>query len=566
MINPDVDDIAAAVVPYPLELVETYRRAGLWNTRTVAQELQASVDAFGAKPAVIDPLVQLSYSELGEATDRIAAGLVALGLRPGERVLFQVTNHAWAVQAWYGVLKAGLVPVATLAQHRWHEINAIALQCRPAAHLFEPEFPGHDLRALAAVVAAAHPSLRVQLTVGAASRHGGEVPIESLADTDVSAVSSRQLVEQVQRSLSPDSVAVLQLSGGTTSVPKLIPRLHAEYWYNSQAWAAAMNIAADSVAVHLLPLIHNAGIVCSLHAAHAVGACFATSPPDNDAFLRVASRARITHMLMTQPIVRVIDADPRLRAALRGLHTIAWADRTVPPSVVEDFETSTCKVIQMFGMGEGMCLFTSRDAPAAVRHGTQGTPVSAHDEARVYEPGTENPVPPGQPGELCVRGPYTIRGYYAAPERNAQAFTSDGLYRTGDVVTEIQHDGRSYFRLEDRIKDLINRGGEKINAEEVERLLLEHPDIERVAVVAMPDERLGERACAFVITRPDAHALDLSTITGLLHARGVAKFKWPERLEIRTDLPLTDIHKVNKAILRQQIADILTREDMAHAP
>ncbi|MEZ0366056.1 AMP-binding protein [Mycobacterium sp. pUA109] len=563
MTTSHVSDLAPGVVGYPPELVNSYRAAGLWNSQTIAQELQASIDGFGSSLALVDPNIQLSYAELGEITNRIAAGLLGLGLKPGERVLFQVTNHAWAVLAWYAVLKAGLVPVATLAQHRQHEIRAITQQCTPAAHLFEPSFAGHDLRALATEVAHTNSSLRVKLTVGTGQSRRDEVSLESLADPSTSSDDPRRLVDEVQQTLSPDSVAVLQLSGGTTSVPKLIPRLHAEYWYNSRAWAEAMNITESSVALHLLPLIHNAGIICALHAAHSVGGCFATSPPDNDSFLRIASRTTITHMLMTRPIVRVIQADPQLRIALSRLRTIAWADRAVPPSVVEEFETDTCKVIQMFGMGEGLCMFSDRNAPMAIRHGTQGAPVSAYDEVRVHKPDTEDPLPPGRPGELCVRGPYTIRGYYAAPERNAVAFTSDGLYRTGDIVTEIQHGGRSYYRLEDRIKDLINRGGEKINAEEVEQLLLDHPDIERAAVVAMPDDRLGERACAFLVLRPSVDSIDLEAVKDHLHARGVAKFKWPERLEIRSELPLTNIHKVNKAVLREQIAGILKIEDSA---
>lgn len=558
-----VSDLASGVVGYPPELVNTYRAAGLWNSRTIAQELEVSIDRFSGSLALLDPNIQLTYDELGEITDRIAAGLLSLGLLPGERALFQVTNHVWAVLAWYGVLKAGLVPVATLAQHRRHEIGEISQQCKPAAHLFEPAFAGHDLRALATEIADLNPSLRVKLTVGAGQCRPDEISIESLADPASSVDNPRRLVDEVQQRISPDSVAVLQLSGGTTSVPKLIPRLHAEYWYNSRAWADAMNITDGSVTLHLLPLIHNAGIICGLHAAHSAGGCFATSPPDNEGFLRVASRATITHMLMTRPIVRVIQADPQLRSALSGLRTIAWADRAAPPSVIEEFETGTCKVIQMFGMGEGLCMFSDRNMPSEIRHGTQGAPVSAYDEVRVCRPDTEDSLPPGQSGELCVRGPYTIRGYYAAPERNAVAFTSDGLYRTGDIVTEIRYDGRSYYRLEDRIKDLINRGGEKINAEEVEQLLLDHPDIERAAVVAMPDDRLGEKACAFLVLRPGVDSFDLETVRAHLHACGVAKFKWPERLEIRPELPLTNIHKVNKAVLRGQVSDIVKAEGLA---
>lgn len=556
-----VDELASQVVGYPADEVAGYYAQGLWRHRTISQELQNSVERFGHRLAVADPTISLTYAELGEMTDRIAVGLVQAGLLPGERVLFQTTNHVWAVLAWYGVQKAGLIPVATLAQHRWHEISAIVQQCSPAAHLYEPGFAGHDLRALAKQVAAAYPSIRVKLTVGAGDPDADELSIQSLADGEgATSQQRRAAIAEIQRGVPEQGVAVLQLSGGTTSVPKLIPRLGTEYWYNAAQWAKAMGMTEDAVAVHLLPLIHNAGIVCALHAAHSTGACFATSPPDTAAFLRLASGMTITHMLMTRPIARVIDADPRLRRALNGLQTVAWADRAVPSAVIEEYESDTCKIIQMFGMGEGMCMFSDRAAPAQVRHGTQGTPVSDRDQVLVLAPGTETPVEPGTLGELCARGPYTIRGYFAAPERNAEAFTSDGFYRTGDIVTEIQHGGHSYYRLEDRIKDLINRGGEKINAEEVELLMLEHDGIERVAVVAMPDVRLGERACAFVLTKPGAHDVTLDTIKQFLLDRGVAKFKWPERIEVREKLPLTNTHKVNKAILRQEIAAILAGE------
>jgi 2,3-dihydroxybenzoate-AMP ligase len=213
--------------------------------------------------------------------------------------------------------------------------------------------------------------------------------------------------------------------------------------------------------------------------------------------------------------------------------------------------------LQMFGMGEGMCLATPLDTPPEIRHHTQGAKICALDEVRVLEPGTEQPVKTGERGELCARGPYTIRGYFRAPERNAQAFTSDGFYRTGDIVTEVRYRGESYYSLDDRIKDLISRGDEKVNAREVEELLVRHPAIERAAVVAMPDERLGERACAFLVACAGAQAPDLDEIRVFLDGLGVAKFKWPERIEVRDHLPLTNIHKVNKVALRQEIRQLL---------
>jgi 2,3-dihydroxybenzoate-AMP ligase len=225
--------------------------------------------------------------------------------------------------------------------------------------------------------------------------------------------------------------------------------------------------------------------------------------------------------------------------------------------LLDVFETDTCRVTQMFGMAEGLCMYTPRSAPLDLRLRSVGTPVSGLDELRVYAPGTEDLVRPGQPGELCCRGPYTIRGYYRAPERNAEVFTADGYYRTGDIVVEL---GDGYYALADRIKDLINRGGEKVNAAEVEELLTRHPAIDRAAVVAMPDAALGERCCAFIVLAEGADPVDVDTLRAHLAALGVAKFKYPERVEIRDALPMTSVTKLNKAALRAEIGRILAAE------
>lgn len=554
-------DVAAPdLVPYPAELAAHYRAVGAWRDRTIAEELRATADRFPDRPALVGPDGEFCYAELDEQTDRIAVGLRKLGVASGDRVLLQLTNSATTALAWYGVLKAGAVPVATLALHRRHEIVAVAEQCDPVAHIIEPSFRGHDLRVVAGEARLKQPSLRVLVTVGATIQEPGETSIESLIEADVDPAEARAAVEAVQAELSPEGIGVLQLSGGTTSVPKLIPLTHTQYWFNARAWASAMEMGEDTCAAHLLPLVHNAGIVCALHPAHAVGGCVATTPMDADRFKAIAGTRPVTHMLMTRPIMRLIEADAELRRLLRSLRVVVWADRALPASAIETFETSSCRVASMFGMGEGLCMFTPRGVPPEIAHGTNGTPVTPYEEVRVLDPGLESQVPPGTRGELCVRGPYTIRGYFRAPERNAQAFTSDGFYRTGDIVVEVPYGGRSYYRLEDRIKDLINRGGEKINAEEVELVLLSHPAVERAAVVAMPDERLGERSCAFLVARDGMSAPDLDEVKKHFDAQGVAKFKWPERVEHRTELPLTNIHKINKATLRQEIAGIVATE------
>ncbi|HET6735224.1 (2,3-dihydroxybenzoyl)adenylate synthase [Mycobacterium sp.] len=551
------------IVAYPRDFIDRYRSAGAWRDLTIAQEFRAVADRYPDRPAVVGPDLELSYAELDRRADRIAVGLRKEGVRPGDPVLLQLTNQAATVLIWYGLLKAGAIPVATLALHRRHEITAIARQCAPVVHVIDPAFPGHDLRELAAEVRAEQPSVRLLVTVGNGAPEAGETSLDSLLAADIDPVAARAIVDEIQAGISAESIGVLQLSGGTTSIPKLIPRLHTEYWYNSRAWAEAVRIDSGSCTAHLLPIVHNAGVVCAMHAAHAVGACVATCMPDAAQFKAVAVSHPITHMLATRPIMGLIDSDPELRAALDALRVVVWSDRAVPPAVVDEFETDTCRVTQMFGMGEGLCMVTSVDLSTDLRHHTQGAPIAQCDEVRVLKPGTEDPVQFGEHGELCARGPYTIRGYFRAPERNAAAFTSDGFYRTGDIVVEMRDGGQSYYRLEDRIKDLINRGGEKINAEEVETVLIDHPAVERVAVVAMPDERLGERSCAFLVVREGVQAPDLAAIKQYFEERGVAKYKWPERVEHRKSLPLTNIHKINKATLRREIAEILQAEGAA---
>jgi non-ribosomal peptide synthetase component E (peptide arylation enzyme) len=180
---------------------------------------------------------------------------------------------------------------------------------------------------------------------------------------------------------------------------------------------------------------------------------------------------------------------------------------------------------------------------------------------RVLEPGTERPVPRGEQGELCCRGPYTLRGYFNAAEHNAEAFTTDGFYRTGDIVVQLEDfSGAPIYALEDRIKDMISRGGEKINAAEMDELLRSHPAIEESAVVAMPHPVMGEKACAFIVLAEGATAPDLPELQSFLDGRSVAKYKWPERIEVRDELPKTNIYKINKLALRREIAGLIADE------
>jgi len=541
------------LVGYPEDVVLRYRDAGLWGTRTIAEELHEVALAHPERPAVVALDGRITFRELDERTDLLATGLAGLGLVPGDPVLFQVTNRLGAVVAWYGVLKAGLVPVCTLAAHRGHEIGAISRRVGAVAHLVEAGTRGFDLVGFAVEQQRGHPTLRQVLVLGELGSLGA----------DVGPAAARATVEGIQRALDPDGVAAFQLSGGTTGVPKLIPRRHAEYWYNAAAYARSWGWTPDTRVAHLIPIIHNAGVVCAVHAPHSVGACLVLGTADLAESLPLMAREGATHVLLGHGHFGAVTA-PGFDAAAAALTQVVLSGTKVPDALFGELERRGLWSGQLFGMGEGLFLTTRPGASREVRATTVGTPLSPLDEIRVLEPGTEDEVPDGATGELCCRGPYTLRGYFDAAEHNARAFTSDGFYRTGDLASVRRIDGERCVSIEGRIKDLINRGGEKINAEEVESLLLRHPRVAAAAVVAMPDPRLGERTCAYVVVR--GAPLTLEDVQRHFAGLQVATFKWPERVEHLDEMPRTLVGKLDKKRLQADITAKLVATVSAGGP
>jgi non-ribosomal peptide synthetase component E (peptide arylation enzyme) len=544
------------LVRHPDEKARAYREAGLWGTSTIADEMHRVAAVHPERDAVVALDGRLTYRELDERSDVLAAGLAGLGPAVGDPVLFQVTNSLTAIVAWYGVLKAGLVPVCTLAAHRGHEIGEISRRVGAVAHLVEAGTRGTDLVEFAVAQRRGHPTLRHILILGGRADDPRGTAVETLGQ-GVDPGTARETVAAIQAGIDPDDVAVFQLSGGTTGVPKAIPRLHAEYWYNAAAYARSWDWDPDTRVAHLIPIIHNAGIVCAVHAPHSVGACLVLGTADLDDSLPLMAREGATHVLLGHGHFSAV-AHPGFTAATAAVTQVVLSGTKVPPDLFDDIERRGLWSGQLFGMGEGLFLTTRPGASREARATTVGTPLSELDEVRVLEPGTEVELPDGQVGELCCRGPYTLRGYYDAAAQNARAFTTDGFYRTGDLASVRLIDGERHFAIEGRIKDLINRGGEKINAEEVELLLLRHPRVTEAAVVAMPDARLGERTCAFVVA--DGEPLSLPEVQRHFAALDVAKFKWPERVEQLTEIPRTLVGKLDKKRLHAEIAEKVAAE------
>ncbi len=538
------------------DLADAYRAADYWSDRTIGEELAASAQRWPGRDAVAAAQGRLTYAELNAQTDCIGAGLHQLGLAVGDRVLFQVTNRLESVVAWYACLKAGLVPVATLASHRGHEIAEISGRAGARAHLVEEGLAGFDLVGFALEQQSGHPTLEHVLTVGGSVPASGVTRLETLG-ADLPSEQVDRTVSSIRSQVRADDLAVLQLSGGTTGVPKLIPRRHAEYWYNARAYAERLEWTEDTRVAHLIPVIHNAGITCAVHAAHSVGACLVLGTPDALASAALLGAERATAALIGHAHFQALQ-DPAFLVQASSLTQLVLSGTKVPEGLFRMLQSRGIWSGQLYGMAEGLCCASRIDDPSEARLLSVGTPISALDEVRILEPGTEAEVAEGLVGEVAARGPYTIPGYYDGAEHQARSFTSDGFYRTGDLARWQTFDGVRHLLIEGRIKDVINRGGEKINAEEVETLLLRHPHVVEAAVVAMPDPRLGERACAYLVTTAP---VDLAAVQAHFNGLEVAKFKWPERIESVEELPRTRIGKLDKKQLREMVADAVRATD-----
>jgi 2,3-dihydroxybenzoate-AMP ligase len=516
------------VVPYPPERAARYRACGYWQDRTLAEVFGEVFEQHAERTALIVGDHAITYGELGRWVTSLAARLYRMGLRRRDRVVVHLPNCAEFVALYFALQWIGAIPIMALLPHRRLEIDYFVRLAEAVAYF------GTDL-GLGQEVQRANPCLRWL------------VPLEELSSDPAAGQPPAVDVD-------PDDPCVLLLSGGTTGIPKLIPRTHNDYLYNSRAAAAVQDLNPDTCQLAVLPLAHNMPLACPgvqgflLHGGRVV---IGTSTRASDVFPLI-ERHRITHVAAVPALYIRWLADPACsHYDLSSVALLQSGGQRLQPEVrrrmAEAFPNAF--VQENFGMSEGTLFFVRRDDPEEVRLETVGRPVSPDDEVRLCdEEGRE--VPDGEVGELTVRGPYTLCGYYRAPEHNARAFTPDGFYRSGDLMR--RHPSGAYL-VEGRIKDLINRGGEKISAEEIENLILTHPAVRNVACVPVPDPVLGERMCACIILHEGA-TLTLEALTDYLLGLGLAKFKLPERLEVMSDFPLSPFGKVSKKTLVEQLA------------
>lgn len=544
------------VVAYPPELAARYRARGYWEDRPLIAHF---VDAFrrhADRVAIVHRDERITYRELGERSRRLALNLLDLGFRPLDVVVMHLPNVPEFVYTYFALQHVGAIPLMALPLHRYHEISHFVAHTEAKGYAIPDRVGDFDYATLARQVRERSPSLRQVLVAG------DDVPPGAVSIRELLAKPPRLGRESLAKlGLHPTDPCCFQLSGGTTGIPKVIPRTHNDYVYNSKASGAVIDIRPDDALLVVLPVAHNFPLASpGIQAFLLAGARIVLSPSNRLADCApLLERERITHLeLVPALLIRWLD-DPLLaRTAVSSVRVVNCGGQKWQPETKVRAERAfpSAKAQEVFGMAEGMLFYSRLDDPPAARYETVGRPVCPDDEVRLIDD-EGNEVAEGDVGELACRGPYTLRGYYRVPEHDARAFTPEGFYKTGDLM---RRDRDGNYVVEGRKKDVINRGGEKISAEEVENLVLMHPAVRLVACVPMPDRVLGERICAFVVPR-DGRTIELPELQRHLTERGLARYKHPERVELVDEIPVSPVGKVRKGELAARIKETLDREE-----
>ncbi|MCI4061481.1 AMP-binding protein [Micromonospora sp. R77] len=475
----------------------------------------------------------MTYGELSQRADRLAGGLLRLGIRPLDRVVVQLPNIPEIVVVVFALLRAGAIPVLALPGHRRTEISHVADHSGAVAYIVKDRFGGFDFRQLAREVSFI-PHVLVSgdaeefTALESVSIGGAALPRVDAADP-----------------------ALFLLSGGTTGQPKLIPRTHDDYGYVMRATAEAVHADEEFTYLAVNPVAHQAALACpGVFGTLLVGGkAVLTSSVRPDEVFPLIRREGVTFTTVVPSVLRLWVDSGRADGDLSQLIIQVGSAPLDPGLARRAGDILGCRIMRWYGISEGLLTHTRFNDPEDVAVSTDGRPMTPHDEVRIVDR-LGAPVPDGHIGEMQARGPYTIRGYFRAREENTRSFTPDGFFRTGDLVRR-SDDGN--ITIMGRAKDVINRAGEKVSAEEVESQLRTHPAVRDAAVVGVADRLLGERTYAFLVVGDDD--VRAPAVKEYLIGRGLATYKIPDRVVRVDELPRTPMGKVDKKALRSLAAN-----------
>ncbi|EFN9929319.1 cyclohexanecarboxylate-CoA ligase [Escherichia coli] len=528
-----------------------YRQQGLWGDASLADYWQQTARAMPDKIAVVDNHgASYTYSALDHAASCLANWMLAKGIESGDRIAFQLPGWCEFTVIYLACLKIGAVSVPLLPSWREAELVWVLNKCQ-AKMFFAPTL-FKQTRPVDLILPLQNQLPQLQQIVG----------VDKLAPATSSLSLSQIIADNTSLTTAitthGDGLAAVLFTSGTEGLPKGVMLTHNNILASERAYCARLNLTWQDVFMMPAPLGHATGFLHGVTAPFLIGArSVLLDIFTPDACLALLEQQRCTCMLGATPFVydllNVLEKQP---ADLSALRFFLCGGTTIPKKVARECQQRGIKLLSVYGSTESsphavvnlddpLSRFMHTDGYAAA-----GVEIKVVDDAR-------KTLPPGCEGEEASRGPNVFMGYFDEPELTARALDEEGWYYSGDLC---RMDEAGYIKITGRKKDIIVRGGENISSREVEDILLQHPKIHDACVVAMSDERLGERSCAYVVLKAPHHSLSLEEVVAFFSRKRVAKYKYPEHIVVIEKLPRTTSGKIQKFLLRKDIMRRLTQD------
>ncbi|EHD1545464.1 medium-chain fatty-acid--CoA ligase [Escherichia coli] len=528
-----------------------YRQQGLWGDASLADYWQQTARAMPDKIAVVDNHgASYTYSALDHAASCLANWMLAKGIESGDRIAFQLPGWCEFTVIYLACLKIGAVSVPLLPSWREAELVWVLNKCQ-AKMFFAPTL-FKQTRPVDLILPLQNQLPQLQQIVG----------VDKLAPATSSLSLSQIIADNTSLTTAitthGDELAAVLFTSGTEGLPKGVMLTHNNILASERAYCARLNLTWQDVFMMPAPLGHATGFLHGVTAPFLIGArSVLLDIFTPDACLALLEQQRCTCMLGATPFVydllNVLEKQP---ADLSALRFFLCGGTTIPKKVARECQQRGIKLLSVYGSTESsphavvnlddpLSRFMHTDGYAAA-----GVEIKVIDDAR-------KTLPPGCEGEEASRGPNVFMGYFDEPELTARALDEEGWYYSGDLC---RMDEAGYIKITGRKKDIIVRGGENISSREVEDILLQHPKIHDACVVAMSDERLGERSCAYVVLKAPHHSLSLEEVVAFFSRKRVAKYKYPEHIVVIEKLPRTTSGKIQKFLLRKDIMRRLTQD------
>lgn len=532
---------------YKKQDAETYTKMGWWLGIPLGDILDKAAILYPDKEALVDDSDRLTYSELLDKVNRLAIGLTELGIKNGDSVLLQLPNWGEFVYSFFALQKIGAIAILLLPRHMQIEINHFCSLTRARAWIVPEKYHMIDYLPIIDDVTKANPHLE-QVILVRAEENAQLISLERLIQN--ANLSRDNIRELSNRKPDPAGVAIILPTGGTTGLPKAVPRTHNDTVCEARYKAIAREQSSNDICLITIPLEHNLGFAAMNSTIFSYGkiVLFDSTKPED--ICAVVQREKVTcGPIVPALAMRIINFDSLKNYDLSSLKALYVGGAKTPPEVIKAVHEKIGHIyITAFGMSEGPTCTTRLDDDPDIIFNTIGRPCCPYDEFRVIDQDGRE-LPPNTEGELIAKGPGVFTGYLNLPQENKKAFTKDGFFRTGDLaIIDIARN----IKITGRIKDIIIRGGENISPSEIEELIMTHPGVEDVSVIGMPDKELGERICAYV--KPVSEAkLGFEDVISFLKGKGASVLQLPERIEFVDSISLTKAGKPDKKALREDI-------------